>query len=228
MLPLEEANKIDFLPLGRRETLLWQRFDLASAEMKKLVALLAEKKIFLDPTLTVDENTFAGGYEANSKDPNNRFLPRELFEGWARRPRPEIYNIPPELKEVAVAGFKKRQQFVGMLSRAGVQIVAGTDGAGLGTLLPGFGLQHELELLGAAGLKPIDVIRAATITAARALKRERELGSIEAGKFADLVILNADPLAEISNTRKIHLVVKGGQIYDPAVLLGNQSGRTGY
>jgi len=222
MLPLEEANKIDFLPLGRRETLLWQRFDLESAEMKKLVALLAEKKTFLDPTLTVDENTFAGGYEANVKDPNNRFLPREMFEQWARAPRAELYNIPAELKGVAVAGFKKRQQFVGMLNRAGVRIIAGTDGAGLGALLPGFGLQHELELLAASGLKPIDVLRAATITAARALKRERELGSIEAGKFADLVILNADPLAEIGNTKKIHLVMKGGQIHDPAALLGQQ------
>ncbi|MGH9841477.1 MAG: amidohydrolase family protein [Blastocatellia bacterium] len=217
MLPLEEANKIDFLPLGRRETLLWQRFDLASAEMKKLVALLVEKKVFLDPTLTIDEETFAGGYEANAKDPNNRFLPRAIFDAWVSRPRPEIYNIPSELREAALAGFKKRQQFVGMLSRGGVQVLAGTDGVGLGTLLPGFGLQHELELLAAAGLKPIDVLRAATITAARALKRERELGSIETGKFADLVILNADPLAEISNTRKIHLIMKGGQIYDPAI-----------
>ncbi|MGH9753635.1 MAG: amidohydrolase family protein [Blastocatellia bacterium] len=222
LLPLEEANKIDFLPLGRRETLLWQRFDLASAEMKKLVSLLAEKKVFLDPTLTVDENTFAFVNERQAEDPDNRFLPRELADGWARRPAPEIYKIPSELRDAAIAGFKKRQQFVGMLSRAGVQIVAGTDGVGLGTLLPGFGLQHELELLAAAGLKPIDVIRAATITAARALNRERELGSIETGKFADLVILNADPLAEIGNTKKIHLVMKGGQIHDPAALLGNQ------
>ncbi|MGH9846233.1 MAG: amidohydrolase family protein [Blastocatellia bacterium] len=222
LLPLEEANKIDFLPLGRRETLLWQRFDLASDEMKKLVSLLVEKKVFLDPTLTIDEKTLVFKREDLIKDPNNRFLPREIFEAWAGQREPEIYQIPPELKEEAAAGFKKRQQFVGMLSRAGVQITAGTDGAGPGTLLPGFGLQHELELLAAAGLKPIDAIRAATITAARALKREKELGSIEAGKFADLVILNADPLAEIGNTRKIHLVMKGGQIHDPAALLGQQ------
>lgn len=206
VLPVEEANKIDFLPLGRRETLLWQRFDLDMPEFKRLVGFLVEKKVFLDPTLTIDEETFAGGYEANVGDPNNHFLARELFEEWRREPRPELYNIPAELKEAAVSGFRKRQQFVGMLSRAGVQLVAGTDGVGLGTRLPGFGLQHELELLGASGLKPIDVLRAATITAARALNREKELGSIEAGKFADLVILNDNPLADIRNTRKFNLL----------------------
>ncbi len=220
LLSEDEANKIDFLPLGRRETLLWQRFDLDSEQLKKLVALLVLKKTFLDPTLTIDEATFAGGYEANLTNQNNRFLPRDVVDAWTRGPRPEIYNIPVELKETAVQGFRKRQQFVGMMSRAGVQILAGTDGVGLGTLLPGFGLQHELELLVASGLKPIDTIRAATITAARALKRETELGSIETGKLADLVMLNADPLAEISNTQKIHLVIKGGQIYFPSVLLG--------
>lgn len=222
LLPLEEATKIDFLPLGRRETLLWQRFDLESDQMKKLVLLLAEKKIFLDPTLTIDEDLFVFGGEEQAKDPNNRFLPRELFDEWARRSRPEIFKVPPELKEAAVAGFKKRQQFVGMLNRAGVQIVAGTDGVGLGKLLPGFGLQHELELLVGSGLTPLEALRAATITAARALKRDKELGSIEVSKFADLVILNADPLTDIGNAGRIHQVMKGGRIYDPNSLLGNQ------
>lgn len=221
LLPLEEANKIDFLPLGRRETLLWQQFDLGSGEIAKLVALLVEKKVFLDPTLAVDEKTFVFFNEPQAKDPNNRFLPREIADEWAGRQTPEIYKVPIELRAAAIAGFKKRQQFVGMLSRAGVQIIAGTDGPGFGKLLPGFGLQHELELLVESGLKPIEAIRAATITAARALKRDKELGSIEVGKFADLVILNADPLTDIGNAKKIHLIMKGGQTYEPAALLGD-------
>jgi imidazolonepropionase-like amidohydrolase len=213
LLPLEEADKIDFLPFVQREALLWQRFDLDSAKMKELVSFLAERKIALDPTLTVDELSSLALYEEQAKDPNNRFLPRDSFINEAEA-APDVFRLPPELKEAAAAGFRKRLQFIGMCGRAGVQIIAGTDGVGTGTLLPGFGLQHELELLAQAGLTPIQVIQAATINAARALKKDDELGSIEAGKLADLVILSSSPLVDIRNTAKIDAVMIGGRLLD--------------
>jgi imidazolonepropionase-like amidohydrolase len=175
LLPLEEADKIDFLPFVEREALLWQKFDLDSDKMKELVAFLAEKKIFLDPTLTVDELSSLALYEEQAKDPNNRFLSRDSFVNEAET-APDVFRLPPALKDVAAAGFRKRLQFIGLCGRSGVQIIAGTDGVGDGTLLPGFGLQHELELLAQAGLTPIQVLQAATINAARALKKEEELG----------------------------------------------------
>lgn len=217
LLPLEEANKIDFLPLVRREGLLWQRFDLDSDKMKKLVSFLAAKKVFLDPTLTIDEITAFALYQESANDPNNRFLPRPSTTT-EREAAPEVFRLPPELKEVTAAGFRKRLQFIGMCGRAGVQIVAGTDGVGPGKLLPGFGLQYELELLSKAGLTPIQVIQAATINAARALKKEKELGSIEPGKFADLVILNSNPLIDIRNTSKIDGVMTRGRLLDRKAL----------
>jgi len=118
MLPLEEANKIDFLPLGRRETLLWQKFDLESDKIKRLIALLVEKKIFLNPTLTVDENTFTGIHKMQAQDTNNRFQPQEFFEERVKEIKPDLYNVPAEQQEIAIAGFKKRQKFISMLSRA--------------------------------------------------------------------------------------------------------------
>jgi len=127
----------------------------------------------------------------------------------------EIYRIPPELKKDAHEGYKKRKRFVGMCAQAGVQILAGTDGPGLGTLLPGFGLHHELELLVEAGLTTLQAIQAATLLAARALNQEKEIGSVETGKFADLLILDANPFEKISNSRQIHLVLKDGRIFDP-------------
>jgi len=223
LLPLDEANKLDPLPVARREALLWQRFDLGSEKMNRLISLLAQRKVFLEPTLTADEVMSVDGYEAQAADPNNRFLPRRLFDEWARRPTPDMFKVPPELKQAAAAGFKKRKQFVAMCKTAGVPIIAGTDGAFLGKLLPGFGLQRELELLVQSGLKPIEAIQAATINAARLLKRERELGVIEANRVADIVILDADPLEDIRNTRKIHLVMKGGQTFDPTRLLNGQN-----
>lgn len=216
LLPTEEANKIDYLPFAQREALLWQRFDLGSDKLKKLVVLLAQKKVFLDPTLTIDEVDSLSLFEQETRDPNNRFLPQQTVD--AARSIPEVFKLPPELKNVAPAGFKKRMHFIEMCSRAGVQIIAGTDGAGLGKLLPGFGLQHELELLSQAGLSPLQVIQAATINAARALRKDKELGSIEPGKLADIVILNSSPLTDIRNTSHIHGVITRGRLLDRKAL----------
>lgn len=108
---------------------------------------------------------------------------------------------------------------MGMCNRAGVKIIAGTDGPGIGVLLPGFGLHRELELLVASGLSPLQALRAATLTAAEALGKEDRLGAVEPGKLADIVILDADPLLEIHNLRKIHLVVQAGKTYEPDALL---------
>lgn len=165
----------------------------------------------------MDELSSLALYEEQAKDPNNRFLPRDSFINEAEA-APDVFRLPPELKDAAAAGFRKRLQFIGMCSRAGVQIIAGTDGVGTGTLLPGFGLQHELELLAQAGLTPIQVIQAATINAARALKKDQELGSIEAGKLADLVILSSSPLVDIRNTAKIDGVMIGGRLLERKAL----------
>jgi imidazolonepropionase-like amidohydrolase len=217
LLPTEEANKIDYLPFAQREALLWQRFDLGSDKLRRLVVLLAQKKVFLDPTLTIDEVDSLSLFEQEASDPNNRFLPRQMVDA-AARSIPEVFKLPPELKNVAPAGFKKRMRFIEMCGRAGVQIIAGTDGAGLGKLLPGFGLQHELELLSQAGLSPLQVIQAATINAARALRKDKELGSIESGKLADILILNSSPLTDIHNTSHIHGVITRGRLLDRKAL----------
>jgi hypothetical protein len=77
LLPLEEADKIDFLPFVQREALLWQRFDLDSDKLKSLVSFLAERKVFLDPTLTVDEissQALYGGQRPEQPFPAARFV----------------------------------------------------------------------------------------------------------------------------------------------------------
>lgn len=218
MLPVEEANRIDFLPYARREILLWQRFDLESQQMRRLVSFLAEKKVFLDPTLAVEENTFVISHGAQINSANNRFLPTRLYKEWSAAPMPDVFKIPPELRAAALSGYDKRKHFVGMCNRAGVRIIAGSDGVGLGNLLPGFGLRRELELLVESGLSPMQALQAATINAALALRKDRELGTIEAGKLADLVMLEADPLKDISNIRKIRAVVVNGRLLDRKTL----------
>jgi len=97
---------------------------------------------------------------------------------------------------------------------AGVPVVLGTDTGFFGVFL-GVATQIELELLVEAGLTPAEALRAATINAARMIGKERDLGTVEAGKFADLVILDANPLDDIRNVTRIYKVIKGGVQYEP-------------
>lgn len=116
---------------------------------------------------------------------------------------------------------------MGMCRRAGVRIIAGSDGAGLGTLLPGFGLQHELRLLVDCGLTPLEAIQAATVESAKALGKQNDLGRVAPGYFADMVVLGADPLEKIDNVGKIDLVVAAGRPYKPADLLNSSTESAG-
>jgi imidazolonepropionase-like amidohydrolase len=99
-----------------------------------------------------------------------------------------------------------------LLESAGVRIVAGTDAGNIGTL-HGPALHRELELMVAAGLRPMDVLISATKNAAAVMGRQSEVGTLEKGKYADLVILDADPLADIRNTKKIFKVMKAGEFF---------------
>jgi imidazolonepropionase-like amidohydrolase len=218
MLSADEAAKIDPLPVGRREPMLWQRFDLQSEKMRALVQRLAQSRVFLDPTLVVEEFGEVSNPDAEKNDPNNRYLSEAFVEENVKYWKDPIFEVPVELRVAAVEAFHKQQDFIGMCKQAGVRIIAGTDGPSIGRLMPGFGLHRELELLVASGLSPLQALQAATSTAAEALGKEDQLGTIERGKLADMVIVDADPLEGIQNLRKIHLVIEGGKTYKPEIL----------
>jgi imidazolonepropionase-like amidohydrolase len=100
-------------------------------------------------------------------------------------------------------------QTIGGLHRAGVPIVAGTDVG-----VPGHTLHRELELYVKAGMTPMEAIQSATLTPARVMRLEKEVGTIEPGKRADILILERNPLEDISNIRKIKFVVTQGRLFD--------------
>jgi imidazolonepropionase-like amidohydrolase len=106
------------------------------------------------------------------------------------------------------------------VSDAGIPVVMGTDTGFFGVMM-GAASHLELALMVEAGLSPNAALHAATINAARMLGHERDAGSIETGKQADLVILDANPLGDIRNVSRIFRIVKGGVVYDPAQLLSN-------
>jgi imidazolonepropionase-like amidohydrolase len=102
------------------------------------------------------------------------------------------------------------------MQKAGVVIIAGTDTL-KPYLVPGYSLQDELEQLAAAGLSPLQVLQAATINPAKEFK-VADLGTVEPGKIADLLLLDGNPLDDISNTRRIFGVVANGRLVDKSAL----------
>jgi imidazolonepropionase-like amidohydrolase len=108
-------------------------------------------------------------------------------------------------------GFERMGEFIGQLVKAGGNVVTGTDAP---AVLPGASLHRDMELLVLAGLSPMQAIQAATKVGAAYLGKEKELGTIEPGKLADLVVIDGDPLKDITQTRHIHTVIKDGDVID--------------
>ena len=110
---------------------------------------------------------------------------------------------------------------------AGGLLLAGPDPTGRGDVLPGFGDQREIELLVEAGFSPVEAIKIATLNGAVYLGRDQQIGSIAAGKNADLVVIKGDPSKQISDVENVEIVFKDGVGYDSQKLLDSVRGRYG-
>jgi imidazolonepropionase-like amidohydrolase len=192
---------------------LEQSRALDSFDAKQAAALFARFKrngTWMCPTLSVLR---ANAFIADADFRNDlrlkyiqNFLRKQFWEdGFGFRSRTAEDNAR------ARRVFQKQLEVVGMMKRAGVDFIAGTDTANP-YVFPGFSLHDELALLVQAGFTPMEALQAATRDPARYLGRLDSVGTIEKGKIADLVLLDANPLAEIGNTRKINAVVIGGRL----------------
>ena len=122
-------------------------------------------------------------------------------------------GLPPERALVVKPRMQAMMDIVKALHDKGITIVAGTD---MG--FPGYSVARELELYVKAGLSPMEAIQSATIVPAQVMKMDKQRGSIQPGKQADLIIVDGDPLKDIRNIRNVWMVIKEGQQYDPVVL----------
>jgi imidazolonepropionase-like amidohydrolase len=217
-LPSERAGQLDMLPVSEREPRLWELIEPDEPWIDALIDAMVTHDVTLDPTLLIDDVIYGEGIARQADHPDNAYLPGEARRSQAAEEISPIMQMPDQLRELARVTGAKRREFVRRCWRAGVRITAGTDGAGLGRLLPGFGLHHEIGLLREAGLSPFASLRAATISAAEALNLADQIGSIEVGKEADLSVWTADPLTTHLRPADLDMVVLGGVVHRPGTL----------
>ena len=124
-------------------------------------------------------------------------------------------KFPTEVTPAAENRYMTAQQLTRMAAEAGVKLIVSTDSAG-GVRLPGFSAVDELILFAQAGLKPLDVLQAGTLNPVLLLKQDKSLGTVTAGKLADLVLLDGDPLEDMQNLRRVAAVIADGKVFETA------------
>ena len=178
-----------------------------------IFAHLAKNKTWQVPTLVVRVPYVQSFDTRITTDPRLKYIPPSAQQHWTEEAKSSTDGA------ATAKTFEKQYRIVGVMQRAGVPILAGTDAAWYQPYTyAGFSLHDELALLVGAGLTPMESLQTATINPARFLGMEKDLGTIEKGKVANLVLLDADPTADIHNTTKISAVFLAGKEFDRTAL----------
>jgi imidazolonepropionase-like amidohydrolase len=143
---------------------------------------------------------------ATAPGPRSRYVALSFRKDAEKRPKPSAVEL-----EESQAVFEEFERVVRQANHDGVTIISGTDIAA--ERVPGFTLHDEMAELVESGLTPLQALQAATVNAVRVLHKADDFGSVDAGKVADLVLLDADPLADIRNTQRIAAVIAAGKVF---------------
>jgi imidazolonepropionase-like amidohydrolase len=201
-----------------------ETLDVTRPEVDQIMKLYLDRNVYYDATVT------AYGYWYDPKD-------MRVFKTWMD----EQSFLTPHAREVANARLPRRpnEQFKRIYevklkevkrfydAGGGRLITVGTDHPSWGEFLSGFGSHREVQALVLAGIPAPAVLKMATINGARAMGMASQLGSIEAGKLADLFVVRGDPIKDITNTRNVRLVMSRGVLYDAAELIASAKGKMG-
>ena len=169
------------------------------------------------PTLTVLHSLANLDQPAFRKDSRLSYLPSWITASWDPSKDFRLKALTAEDYSAMRLRFDKELHLVGDMSKIGVSILAGTDTPNP-YVIPGFGLHDELAFLVSAGLSPLKALQTATINPARYFGVEKLMGSVQVGKIADLVLLDANPLIDIHNTTRIDEVFVRGRALDRTLL----------
>jgi imidazolonepropionase-like amidohydrolase len=192
------------------------------ARASALFALFVKNGTWQVPTLTIRHaRPYLQELQA-ANDPRLKYMPKDIVDSWG----PKVDARQPTDPAVIASRkrlFQKEMEVVGAMHRAGVKFLAGTD-TGNPFCFPGFSLHDELGFMVQAGLTPLEALQTATINPAEFLSLSEILGTVETGRIADLVLLDANPLENIANTKRIAAVVSSGRLLDQRALGGLLAG----
>jgi hypothetical protein len=220
---------------GEKLRLGWQEADLAEARTTNLIAQMAERQVAMGTLLSVDWMTW-NGFENTRRDPDRRYIPPAVLA--RHRAMAEALGGGEDW-DLHLPGFggthtgdprkalEKQLEFCRLLYAAGGLIVGGTDAGGVSMPPPGLSLLREIEML-AVAIGETAALRAVTSQAARYLRKQRDVGSIAPGRFADLLVVDGDPLRDVRELRKLTAVYKGGVEYRPAAILAGIPANSNY
>ncbi|WP_460676585.1 amidohydrolase family protein [Hymenobacter coalescens] len=211
----KQADNCDY-PAARRGLLA---LPANAPEMQSLIGFLISKKVALTSTLPVFEPytgrevVLGGGLEALIPQ-----LQERETKTWQQNQRKD---------SASTALFKKEMGWEKQFHDAGGLLVAGTDPTGAGRTIAGYANRRQVELLVEAGFTPVQAIRISSLNGAIYLGREQEIGSIEAGKQADLVLIDGDPEQDIQQLRRMEIVFKRGVGFDSRKIFESVKGKVG-
>jgi hypothetical protein len=186
-------------PQGFRDPLqtLLETYDTKRAAA--LFSLFAKNGTYVTPLLTHWAAWHLGFEKDRKDDPRMKYLVPALKQHWASA-QGRWETEFEQTREISQPVTQKLLEMVKAMNSAGVRLLAGSGTPAHNFVWPGFSLHEELEWLVKAGLTPIEALQAATLNPARYLGKEKELGTVERGKLADLVLLDDNPLEDIRNT----------------------------
>jgi imidazolonepropionase-like amidohydrolase len=200
--------------LGRTRRVL-DTFD--PARCRDIARRFVANQTWQVPTL-IRLRTMQFGDDARYRNnPDLRYIPNATRQLWESLAQEFGQRITPDQREIFTSLFAAQLRLVKLFDEVGVPMLAGSDYGG-GWEVAGFSLHQEFDLLGEAHLSPLRILQMTTIDAARFLGRESTMGSVAAGRNADLVLLGANPVAAVANLHRISGVVRAGHYYAPADL----------
>lgn len=233
--PLMSPQQLEDFKKGR--FLHWATYLREGEELDELIRQAVSRDVYLNPTLVYEWGSLSSKAQQREQEvyamlshPDLSYFPKTTGEVLLLRHRQikgyssryEHLPLVAKLSSDDLQGFQEArrnvQRFVKRYVELGGKIVSGTDAAGVAT--PGLAMHHEMELLVEAGLTPMQALQSSTSWAADMLagfkgaRGNQKVGSIQAGNFADLLILDANPLEDIANTKKIERVMKGGEFLE--------------
>jgi cytosine/adenosine deaminase-related metal-dependent hydrolase len=212
---VDQLREAGATPVERRRAYI--ETMLATFDGKKAEALFAKfvkNNTWITPTVIVWQNNASFEDDSAKYAERMKYLPRYIREYWDPKNNAHLKGRSPERLAAEKLLVKKYLEVIGAMQRAGVKQMTGSDFGANPLLFPGWGVHDEMALLVRAGLTPMEAIQAATRNPAKFLGLDKSVGTIEKNKLADMVLLSANPLEDINNTRKIAAVFFQGRMFD--------------